>query len=170
MPKEKIYQMLVADWKHLVDDMEITKDGRYLHDKGKPVLFVWGFYSDRFGPDLANRIIDFFKKDPKYAVTLIGGCQWYWCTEKDAKWAKVFRRFDVISPWNVGNTMEAEGTSTRPPTTRGQDRDAAARAGVKVFCSVDPSRLRLVNLKGEESGAIDDSASGRRFRSGGSSS
>ena len=50
-PKGKLYDRLIADWKHLVDDMKITKDGRYLHDKGKPVLFIWGFYSDRFGPD-----------------------------------------------------------------------------------------------------------------------
>ena len=82
-PKRKIYQMLSRDWKHLVDDMEITKDGRYLHDKGKPVLFVSVFYSDRFGPDLANGIIDFFKNDPKYAVTLIEQFRMVSHTEKE---------------------------------------------------------------------------------------
>ena len=92
-------------------------------------MFVWGFYSDRFGPDLANRIIDFFKNDPKYGVTLIGGCQLYWRTEKDAKWAKVFRRFDVISPWNVGNTTVADGQKHASTSYWGEDLDEAARAG-----------------------------------------
>src|SRR2546426_3711680 len=73
---EKIYDRLVADWKRLVDEMKVTRDERYLRHDGKPVLFVWGFYSDRFGPALAHRIIDFFKNDPNYAVTLVGGCQW----------------------------------------------------------------------------------------------
>src|SRR5207237_566876 len=76
---------------------------------GKPVLFVWGFFSDRFGPALAHRIIDFFKTDPRYGVTLVGGCPWAWRAEKDAEWARAQRRFDVISPWNVGNVMTAGG-------------------------------------------------------------
>src|SRR5207253_5275581 len=102
-PKDTLYDRLTADWKRLVDDKTITKDDRYLHDGGKPVVFVWGFFSDRFGPELAHKIIDFFKADTHYAATLVGGCQWQWRTEKEAQWAKAFRRFDVISPWNVGN-------------------------------------------------------------------
>src|SRR5262249_20969686 len=72
-PKGKVYDLLIADWKRLVNGTKITQDDRYLHHNKKPVLFVFGFYSDRFGPDLANDIIDFFKTDPKYGVTLIGG-------------------------------------------------------------------------------------------------
>jgi hypothetical protein len=150
-PKDKIYDKLVADWKHLVDEMKITEDGRYLHDKGKPVLFIWGFYDDRFGPDLANRIIDFFKNDKKYGVTLIGGCQWYWRGEKDAEWAKVFRRFDVISPWNVGNTMEAEGKKHAATNYWKQDRDAAAKAGVRYLPVIYPG-FAWSNLKGKDAG------------------
>src|SRR5262249_49796793 len=77
-PKEKLYDALIKDWKHLVDMQNVTKDGRYLHHGGKPVVFVWGFFSDRFGPDLAHKIIDFFKADKRYAATLIGGCEWQW--------------------------------------------------------------------------------------------
>jgi hypothetical protein len=150
-PKDKIYDKLVADWKHLVDEMKITEDGRYLHDKGKPVLFVWGFFSERFGPDLANRIIDFFKKDKKYAVTLVGGCQWQWRGEKDAEWAKVFRRFDVISPWNVGNSMEAEGKKHAAVNYWKQDRDAAAKAGMKYLPVIYPG-FSWSNLKGKDAG------------------
>jgi len=63
--KDRVYDLLVADWKRLVDETKITQDGRYLRHNRRPVLFVWGFYSDRFGPNLANRIIDFFKNDQK---------------------------------------------------------------------------------------------------------
>jgi hypothetical protein len=150
-PKDKIYDKLVADWKHLVDEMKITEDKRYLHHNGKPVLFVWGFFSERFGPDLANRIIDFFKNDKKYAVTLIGGCQWQWRGEKDAEWAKVFRRFDVISPWNVGNTMEAEGKKHAAVNSWKQDRDAAAKAGMKYLPVIYPG-FSWSNLKGKDAG------------------
>ena len=62
--EERLYDLLVADWKRLVDEKKVTQDDRYLHHGGKPVVFVWGFYSDRFGPALAHRIIDFFKTDP----------------------------------------------------------------------------------------------------------
>lgn len=147
-PKDKVYDLLVADWKRLVDDRKLTEDGRYLHDGGKPVLFVWGFYSDRFGPALANRIIDFFKDDEKYSVTLIGGCQWQWRDEKDAEWAKVFRRFDVISPWNVGNTTTVDGKRQAATDYWKQDRETAARAGVRYLPVIYPG-FGWTNLKGK---------------------
>src|ERR1700754_2885285 len=83
--------------------MKVTRDERYLHHGGKPVVFVWGFYSDRFGPALAHRIIDFFKTDKKYGATLVVGCHRQGRTEKEQEWAGGYRRYDVISPWNVGN-------------------------------------------------------------------
>lgn len=108
-PKERLYDLLVNDWKRLVDEAKITEDNRYLHHNGKPVLFVWGFFSDRFDASLAHRIIDFFETDDRYAVTLIGGCQWHWRMEAHAEWARAFRRFDIISPWNVGNYAVRDG-------------------------------------------------------------
>src|SRR5438876_4587552 len=35
-PKKTIYDLLIADWKRLVDETKITQDGRYLHDNKKP--------------------------------------------------------------------------------------------------------------------------------------
>ncbi|MCA9068300.1 MAG: hypothetical protein KDA84_05225, partial [Planctomycetaceae bacterium] len=100
---DQIEKRLTEDWKRLIDKERILEDPQYLHHKGKPVVFVWGFFSDRFDAALANRLIDFFHQNNRYRATLIGGCQWHWRSEKNGDWAKVFRRLDVISPWNVGN-------------------------------------------------------------------
>ncbi len=128
VPKEQLFDRLVGDWKWLVDEMKITADSRYLHHAGKPVLAVWGFFSDRFDGRLANRIIDFFKNDPKYRVCLIGGCQWHWRTEKNPDWAKAFRRFDVISPWNVGHVSNQGDRADAATHYWKDDRDAARKA------------------------------------------
>jgi hypothetical protein len=128
-PKDQLYDRLVQDWKWLVDEMKITADRRYLHHEGKPVLGIWGFYSDRFDAALAHRILDFFKDDPKYSVCLIGGCHWTWRGEKNAEWARAFRRFDVISPWNVGSADKEEGRMYARTRDWADDRDEARKAG-----------------------------------------
>ena len=142
---------LAADWKRLVDEKKVTADDRYLRHNGKPVVFVWGFYSDRFGPVVANRVVDIFKADGPYAATLVGGCQWYWRTEKDAEWVKAFRRFDVISPWNVGNVMPRKGASKyMPPPAPGKTilRRGPQRAGMPPICRSIYPGFGWTNLKG----------------------
>jgi hypothetical protein len=153
-PKGKVYDLLVADWKRLVDETKITQDGRYLRHNKKPVLFVWGFYKDRFGPELANRIIDFFRSDPKYRVTLIGGCQWWWRTEKDREWAKVFRRLDLISPWNTGNYCKVEERKQASTAYWKEDLDEAKKAGMAYLPVIYPG-FGWTNLKGKAA-AKDD--------------
>jgi hypothetical protein len=148
-PKGKVYDVLVADWKRLVDETKITQDARYLHHNGKPVLFVFGFYSGRFGPDLANRLIDFFKTDPKYGVTLIGGCQWWWRDEKDKEWAKVFRRFDIISPWNTSNYAKVDGQKQASTDYWKEDLDEAKKAGMGYLPVIYPG-FGWTNLYGEK--------------------
>ena len=153
-PKDKVYDWLTADWKKLVDDKKITQDSRYLHHNKKPVLFVWGFFSDRFGAELANRIIDFFKNDPKYGVTLIGGSQWWWRTEKDQEWAKVFRRFDIISPWNVGHHAKQDGQKHASTSYWKEDLKETKKAGMAYLPVIYPG-FGWTNLMGKKA-AEDD--------------
>jgi hypothetical protein len=153
-PRDKVYDLLVADWKRLVDETKITQDGRYLHHNKKPVLFVWGFFSDRFGPDLANRILDFFKNDPKYGVTLIGGCQWWWRTEKNPEWARVFRRFDVLSPWNVGNSTRVADQKHAATGHWKDDLAEAKKSGMEYLPVIYPG-FGWTNLKGKNAGKDD---------------
>lgn len=147
-PKTNVYDLLIADWKRLVDETEITQDGRYLRHNAKPVVMVFGFYSDRFGPDLAHRIIDFFKNDPKYGATLVGGCQWEWRTESDAEWARAFRRFDVISPWNVGNVMKVKDQKHAATGHWKEDLAEARRNGMAYLPVIYPG-FGWTNLKGK---------------------
>jgi hypothetical protein len=151
-PRDKLYGLLVNDWKRLVDEEKVTRDGCYLHHGGRPVVFVWGFYSDRFGPALAHRIIDFFKKDRRYGATLVGGCQWWWRAEKDREWARAFRRFDVISPWNVGNVMLV-GRQKHAATGYWKDDMAEAKKGGMAYLPVVYPGFGWTNLKGKGAAA-----------------
>ncbi|CAN5899607.1 hypothetical protein BH23PLA1_BH23PLA1_11530 [soil metagenome] len=147
--EEDIEDLLIEDWKRLVDELRVTEDDRYLHHEGKPVLFVWGFFSDRFAPELAHRILDFFKEDERYGVWLIGGCQWYWRNENNEDWAKAFRRFDAISPWNVGHYMEIDGQRHAATHYWNDDRAEANRAGMEYLPVIYPG-FGWTNLKGPE--------------------
>lgn len=104
-------EMFKRDWMFLVDELKVTQSGRYLHHKGNPVVCLWGFGFTHRGdtPDAAQAILDWLKHDApaKYQATVVGGVPAHWRTGGgDAfageKWAKVFRSFDVISPWTVG--------------------------------------------------------------------
>jgi hypothetical protein len=161
-PTDRLYELLVRDWQRLVDRDRLTQDGRYLHHGGKPVVFVWGFFSDRFAPALAHRIIDFFKTDRKYGATLVGGCQWYWRNEKDAGWARAFRRFDVISPWNVGNRMRVNGEQ-HAATGSWKDDSAEARKHGMAYLPVIYPGFGWVNLKGQAAARDTISRLGGRF-------
>jgi hypothetical protein len=154
MSKDKLFESLVADWKKLVDEQQVTRDPRYLHHNNKPVLFIWGFYSDRFGPELAERIVEFFKNDPKYGVTLIGGCEWWWRTEKNPEWSNVFRKFDIISPWNPGNSTTINGERHAATGSWKDDLTEAKRAGMEYLPVIYPG-FGWTNLVGEK-GAKND--------------
>lgn len=123
-------ERLAADWKWLVDEMKITADPRYLRQDGKPVLAIFGFYSDRFAATVAHRIMDFFKDDPQYRVFLVGGVPWPWRTEKDPEWARAYRRLDGIKPWNVGNAAKRDGVMRAATRTWADDLAEARRAGM----------------------------------------
>ncbi len=147
-PQDRLFSTIVDDWKRLMDEQKVTQDPSYLHHNGKPVVFVWGFFSDRFGPALANMIIDFFKTDKRYGATLVGGCQWPWRTEKNSEWAKVFRRFDVISPWNVGHTMMVNNQK-HATTDYWKDDIAEADKNKMAYLPVIYPGFSWTNLKGK---------------------
>jgi hypothetical protein len=82
-------------------------------------------------------------------ATLIGGCQWWWRTAKDPQWARAFRRFDIISPWNVGNTENIRGQKHAATGYWRNDAAEARRAGMGYLPVIYPG-FRWTNLKGEK--------------------
>jgi len=137
-PEGRIFDRLVGDWRRLVDVLKVTQDGRYLHHGGRPVVFVWGLYPDRFGPALAHRIIDAFHDDGPYRATLVGGCPWSWRSETDPEWARAYRRLDVISPWNVGNASRVDGRRQAATGSWKDDLAEARKAGMSYCRSSIP--------------------------------
>lgn len=113
MPMERIDDVVTADWRRMVDE-GIVADERYLHEGGRPVVQVWGFYygiqTNRMSAELANRLIDFFAEPGPYSAFLVGGGDWNWRACPDPEWPAFVHRFGAYCPWNVGNyTVDEAG-------------------------------------------------------------
>jgi hypothetical protein len=134
-PTNTLFTSLTNDWRWLVDNLHITQHPRYLHHNGKPVLMIWGFFSDRFSTNIAHQIIDYFKNDLTYGVTLVGGGEWWWRTDMAAGWSNVFQRFDMYSPWNVGN-YSIDGTNKWATTAYWADDFAALNSAGILYLPV----------------------------------
>jgi glycoprotein endo-alpha-1,2-mannosidase len=112
------YKLVMEDWKHLVDDLQLTnqkKKTTYLFHNNKPLVAFWGISSSgrEHGhiPEIFD-IMDFFKNDPVY-----GGCSIHlgipsrWRTlgtdtRKDPRLHEVIKQADVVHPWLVGRYNE----------------------------------------------------------------
>lgn len=147
-PAGKMVDLLARDWSRLTEERKVTGDNRYLKHNGKPVVFVWGMFSDRFDAATAHRLIDVFR-DRQTPVTLIAGCPWYWRREKDAEWARALRRFDVLSPWNVGNFQVVDGKKYAATSPWKEDLAETKRAGVELLPVIYPG-FGWTNLQGKE--------------------
>lgn len=146
-PEGRILDAIIGDWSRLVDELGVTRDDRYLHHGGLPVVFVWGLYPDRFGPALAHRIIDAFEADGPHRATLVGGVPWYWRSEQDPEWSRAFRRLDVISPWNVGNYTTEGGRRLAATGSWAGDLAEARGSGMGYLPVIYPG-FGWTNLKG----------------------
>ena len=98
-----LVEALSTDWKHFVDSLRITGDDRYLHQGGKPVVGIFGFYRDRFSAALANEVLDIFQNDGPYGAFVAGSGQWWIYQENSTPWKDVIGRMDAWIPWNVGH-------------------------------------------------------------------
>jgi len=116
---DKQYQLVQEDWKHLVDDLQLTNQGNkttYLFHNNKPLVAFWGISAGTREsghiPEIFD-IIDFFKNDPVY-----GGCSIHlgipsrWRTlgsdtKGDPRLHEVIKLADVVHPWLVGRYNES---------------------------------------------------------------
>ncbi len=142
MPIERTYDAVTSEWRRMVEQ-GVTRDERYLHEGGLPVVMIWGFYKDnshnRMDAALANRLIGFFKADGPQRAYLVGGGDWDWRRRADRDWRSFIHRLDAYVPWNIGNhNLDADGVKHAATQTWEEDRAALARAGVRWIPSVYP--------------------------------
>ncbi len=113
-------QVVIDDWKLLVDRMHLGKDPRdfaYLHHGGKPVVAVWGVgFNDgrKYALEECERLIDFLRHDPQYGgFAVMLGVPTGWRTLdadslRDPALLRVVAEADIVSPWSVGRYARPE--------------------------------------------------------------
>jgi hypothetical protein len=111
------------------------------------VLAIWGFgFLDRAAtPDQAAELIDFFKNNPnpRYRMTIVGGVPARWRTlgkdsQRDPRWARVYRSFDIISPWTVGRFADSRATDRFYAKEVARDLVETRRLGIEYMPVVYP--------------------------------
>jgi hypothetical protein len=111
-------EMVINDWKNLVDSLRLTTRGNkhsYLYHNGKPLVALWGvgFNDNRaYGLKEAEKIIDFLKNDAVYGgCSILLGVPAYWRdfgrdTQKDTALHTLIQKVDIVHPWFVGRYNE----------------------------------------------------------------
>lgn len=109
---------VMADWKHVVDDLKVRRSHAYQHHGGKPVVVVWGVgFADGRAYTLEEcaELIRFLKTDPVYGGnTVMLGIPSFWREQRrdavqDARLHEVLRLADILSPWTPGRYADLAG-------------------------------------------------------------
>ena len=139
--------MVVKDWKYLVDELEITNNKNHLHHKGKPVLCLWGLgFTHREGDaKKAQILVDWLRTEAprRYQATIVGGVPAGWRTgsgdsRAGEEWGKLYRSLDVISPWTVGRYGNDEEADRYLKESIIPDMVETKRAGVEYLPVIFP--------------------------------
>jgi hypothetical protein len=111
MAKEDVYKIIITNWKRMVDE-GVTTDSRYMHEKGVPVLQLWGFFPERPAsqPDYMNAVIDFLQKPGKYQAMIVAGVDDKWRTKGTPEFQAMLMRMPGLQPWSVGRTANDKAT------------------------------------------------------------
>ena len=113
-----LFGLMTNDWTWLCRTQHLTQDPRYLYHNGKPVLIIFGFYTNRFNDaTLPQQIVNWFKTNAIQPVTLIGSGDWQWRIQtNNPGWSNLFRSFNGYLPWNTGN-YSTSPTATNATTS-----------------------------------------------------
>lgn len=166
MPADRTFEVLTREWQRLVDD-GLTHDPRHLHQGGRPVVQVWGYYhgnaENRMTPELADRLAAFFRAPGPYSAYLVGGGDWDWRRNPDPAWQASLGRLDAYAPWNVANyTTDAQGVRHASMADWAKDKEESERRGVFWLPVVYPG-FSWTNLKGKSAGSATIPRDGGRF-------
>ena len=165
-PNAGIYKTLTDDWKRMVD-VGITGDPRCLHEEGRPVVQIWGFFhndpNNQMTPQLANQLLAFFHAPGRYAAFVVGGGDWNWRHNPDPEWQAFLSHFDAYVPWNVGNySVDGAGVKSASTGYWEEDRRECERRGVLWIPSLYPG-FGWDNLKQQAPGTSTIPRRGGQF-------
>ena len=100
-----------TDWKHLVDNLELTDSESYLNHNNRPIVALWGYtVRDDAKVEELEELIEFFHNNPdsKYRASIkLGVNDNFW--KKDERWSNALAQVEVISPWSVGRYSNQSG-------------------------------------------------------------
>lgn len=117
-PKSEVYNVIVNNWKKMVDE-GVTTDSRYMHHNGKPVLLIWGFFPSRPAsqPDYMNPVIDFLQAAGKYQATVVSGVDPTWRATGTPEFQAMLMRMSGLQPWSVGRAIKDPATGYKIQNT-----------------------------------------------------
>jgi hypothetical protein len=104
------FEVMTNDWNYLVNQCQILNDPRYLHENGKPVLFIWGFsVSGRnFTVSQAQQIVGWFTNQNLY---VIGGVNSTW--QANTSWHSQYQQYDQLLGWMESSLADLNSQRTQ---------------------------------------------------------
>ncbi len=169
-----VYRTIRADWADLTGTQKITDSRAYLSMQDRPFLQIWGFgFKDRPGePAQVLQLLSDLRLDadagrepsaPTREPLVIGGVPAGWRTaDGDSKrgddWGRVYRSFQVISPWAVGRYQDEAGNQRFVDELIGPDLAETERLGIAYLPVIFPgfSWANLMTVRGETAAAIQN--------------
>jgi hypothetical protein len=118
LPGPSAHDIILNQWKKMVDG-GITSDPRYMHQNGKPVLLIWGFFPDRPGsqPQYCKSLVDFLNAPGKYQAALVGGVDPVWREKGTPEFQAMLMTMTALQPWSVGRVLKDESTGYKIQNT-----------------------------------------------------
>jgi hypothetical protein len=141
-------EQIENDWMHLVDDLKITDNDRYLNHKGRPVIAITGLgYKANVNvrPEHGNELLKWFHggAPPQYRATIIGVVSTGWRTrsrdsQPDPQWTSVYHGMDVLMPWSVNRYQTMSQAKRWFEENTAPDMDEAARLHIDYMPVIFP--------------------------------
>ena len=155
--------VLIADWRKLLQDTRFTSDPAYLHHRGKPLVALWGCGNndDKPRPTLKDwhKILTFLKNDPTSGgVSIMLGIPSFWREQRrdattDPMLHEVLKLADVLSPWTPGRYRTPEAATQHAVETWKPDLAWCQARGIDYLPVAYPG-FSWFNMKGAPLNAI----------------
>lgn len=146
LPADSI-EAVIADWKHVIDDLHVRASPAWQHHRDRPLVAVWGVgFSDDRAYTVADtaRLLDFLQNDPVYggSAVLLGIPAWWRRQTADATadpaLLPLLARADVLSPWTPGRIYDLGGVAAWVTNFWIPDRDWCRARGIDYLPVVFP--------------------------------